>query len=236
MDDLYELYLLGVLETDQAAEIALHLRENCEYCQRQTRASSEVVGVLAAMVEVTPPPPKLRERVLSIATPVNRKRSGWPLAFALACAASLALLVWNANQRTSLDRSLMQLQEVSRQRNELRAAIAILSETDTRTVQFGKLEAEPHGRVFVSQSGGVVFVGGQLPQLASGKTFEFWLVPAKGNPQAAGLFQTNSQGVSVNVLAKAINPAEFLAVAVSVEPAGGSPQPTSKPILIIPLA
>jgi anti-sigma-K factor RskA len=82
----------------------------------------------------------------------------------------------------------------------------------------------------------VVFLGNRLPQLTAGKTYEFWLVPAKGNPQPAGLFKTNAQGIAVNVLAQSINPSDYAAVAVSIEPTGGSPQPTSTPILIVPLA
>jgi anti-sigma-K factor RskA len=38
------------------------------------------------------------------------------------------------------------------------------------------------------------------------------------------------------VLAQSINPSEYTAVAVSVEPNGGSPQPTTKPIIVVPLA
>jgi anti-sigma-K factor RskA len=235
MDELYELYLLGVLEFEQASEIAEHLQRNCEYCQERIGQSLTVVQSLASLIELTPPPPGLRGRVLAIAHPVVKKRPLWQLAFALACAASLALLIWGVTERASLLENSKRLQEVSRQRNEMRSVIAILSEADTRTVQFGGTQNGPHGRVFLSHNGGVVFIGGKLPQLANGKIFELWLVPAKGNPQAAGLFVPNSQGISVNVLAQSIEPAQFAAVAVSVEPNGGSPQPTSKPIIVVPL-
>jgi anti-sigma-K factor RskA len=241
MDELYELYLLGILETDEAAQISQHLSEQCEYCLARLKDGSAVVGSLSGLVEVTPPPASLRDRVLSIARPLPQpvplvKRSRWPLAFGLAMAASVALLVWGVIERGTLNDALTRLQDVSRQRNELRAAIEILSESDTRTVSFGQAQATAHGRVFVSRNGGLVFVGSRLPELASGKTFQLWLVPAKGNAQSAGLFKTNPQGLSVNVLAQAINPLDYAAVAVSIEPNGGSPQPTSKPILVVPLA
>lgn len=237
MDELYELYLMGVLEPDQAAEVALHLSRNCEYCTARLQDASIVLASLATITELRPAPPQLRERVLAMATRNGpTKVSRWPLAFALALAAAVAFLFWGLTERGSLGRVLDQMKQVTRQRNELRAALAILSESDTRTVKFGATQTEPHGRVFVSQTGGVVFLGSRLPQLATGKTFELWLVPAKGNPQGAGLFTTNAQGIAVNVLAQSINPADFAAVAVSIEPDGGSPQPTSKPILVVPLA
>jgi anti-sigma-K factor RskA len=219
MDELYDLYLMGVLESEQAAEIASHLDRNCEHCTSQIEKAQALIGSLASLVELRPPPPKLRERVLAIANPVRVKRSVWPAAFALACAASAGLLFWGTAQRRSFDGAVQQLQEMRRQRN----------------VQFGQAPDSPHGRVFLSRNGGIVFLGSHLPGLPQGKTFELWLVPPKGNPQAAGLFTPNSQGISVNVLARSVDPARFAAVAVSVEPNGGSPQPTSKPILVIPL-
>jgi hypothetical protein len=227
---------MGVLEFELAAEISEHLSRNCDYCMARIKESSAAVGLLASFAERYEPPARLRERVMTIPGPIPQKRSQWPWAFALACAASVALLIWGVTERGTLKDSLTRLQEVSRQRNELRSVIAILSESDTRTIQFGGPQAGPHGRVFLSRTGGVIFVGGQLPPLSTGRTFELWLVPTKGNPQAAGLFTPNSQGISVNVLAQSINPAQFAAVAVSVEPAGGSPQPSSKPILVVPLS
>jgi anti-sigma-K factor RskA len=237
MDELYELYLLGVLELPEAAEIREHLNRNCEYCLSRIRESSAVVASLASLAEPVAPPTELKERILAVASPVRKqKRLLWPAAFAIACAATIAGVMWGIGERGTIDETLKRLEDVSRQRNELRSALAILSESDTRTVAFGGQQAGPHGRLFLSHNGGVVFVGGKLPELASGKTFQLWLVPAKGNPKSAGLFTPNAEGISVNVLAQSINPSEYAAVAVSVEPDGGSPQPTTKPIIVVPLA
>lgn len=238
MDEAYELYLMGALDPEEAAEITEHINTNCDYCLDRIAAASNLLASLSALAEPVSPPPQLRERILSLATPapIRKVRPGWPLAFALAAAASIALLVWGVSQQGALERITSQLSEVSRQRNELRSAIEILTQSDMRTVNFGQSQTVPHGRVFLSRNGGVVFLGSHLPEIDAGKTFELWLVPAKGNPQPAGLFKTNSEGVSVNVLAQSINPSEYAAVAVSVEPQGGSPQPSTKPILVVPLA
>jgi anti-sigma-K factor RskA len=231
MEDLYELFILGVLEGEQSSEISDHLSRECSECMANVQNSMGMMAALSSLIELQTPPPALKARVLSSVAPRKaiERRKSWPLAFALASAAALVLLIWGVGERNALN-------EATRQRNELRSALAILSESDTKTVSFGVAQTEPQGRVFISHNGGIVFVGNRLPRLANGKTFEFWLVPTKGNPRAAGLFGTNAEGVSVNVLAKSINPSEFMAVAVSIEPHGGSPQPTSKPILIVPLA
>lgn len=241
MEEMYELYLMGVLESEPASEISDHLRRNCEHCSSRVNQASELLAAIASTADLKQPPAYLRQRVISmVAQPAEEKKAAqprwWSYAFALSSAAAILLLIWGVSEQTHLNLMRDQLQEVSRQRNELRAALVILGQTDMRTVKFGKAEAEPHGQVFVSRNGGVVFLGRRLPQLADGRTFEFWLVPAKGNPQAAGLFTTNAEGLSVNVLSQSINPGEFAAIAVSIEPGGGSPQPSSKPILIVPLA
>ncbi len=131
--------------------------------------------------------------------------------------------------------------EVSALRSEgdqLRTAIEILSRPDTRAVEFGRNDNVPHGRVLVNRRGGLVFVGSQLPALASDKTFELWLIPAaKGQaPQPAGLFRANAIGDSVDVSSLRVDPSQTAAVAVTVEPRSGSAAPTTKPFLVVPIA
>ena len=115
------------------------------------------------------------------------------------------------------------------------SAVEILSRSETKTVRFGVADNQAHGRVFVNTSRGLVFVGSQLPALARDRTFQLWLIPAARAPQSAGLFRPNAAGNFVNVRTQPIDTARIQAVAVSVEPQGGSPAPTTKPILIVPL-
>ena len=58
-----------------------------------------------------------------------------------------------------------------------------------------------------------------------------WVIPKGGAPRPAGLFQANPDGTAVHILAGALDLASLNAVAVTVEPAAGSPAPTS-PIII----
>jgi hypothetical protein len=119
------------------------------------------------------------------------------------------------------------------ERNQLRSALELMSRPETRAVQFGNLENAPRGRVFVSATGGVVFVGTHLPTLPENKTFELWVVPASGAPQPAGVFRPTRTGEAVDVASA--NASGAAAVAVSVEPLAGSNAPTTKPFLIVPL-
>lgn len=69
-----------------------------------------------------------------------------------------------------------------------------------------------------------------LSAAASGKTYEAWVIPAGHSPRPAGLFPG---GASTTVRLHGTVP-KHAVVAVTVEPASGSPQPTSKPIYSTP--
>ncbi len=237
MDELYELYVLGALEPDQAAEIDEHVRTECAYCLEHLQDAVVVTSAMCGIADSAKPPARLRERVIASVKPERRSR-GWLYAVAglsAACAALLIATFWSLNSAKSYQSEITELQA---QRNQLREAIEILSRSETKTVQFGLANNKPHGRVFVNRSRGLVFVGSQLPQLAADRTFQLWLIPVKGagNPESVGVFRPNAAGDFVNVKTTAVDIARIQAVAVSVEPPGGSAQPTTAPILLVPLA
>jgi anti-sigma-K factor RskA len=236
MDELYEMFVLGALERDQAGEIEQHLQDNCPYCQGRVQEAWELMAAFASVAEPVEPPKHLRNRVLaSIAPPAPRTNKNWfagLLALGAACAALIVFCILLGNQVGNL-RS--QLGATVRERDELQAALKVLSRSETRTVQFGKVN-QPQGRVFVNRTGGLVFTASRLPQLANNRTFELWLVPPSGIPRAAGLFQADANSDAVRVSSVQVDPANTAAVAVSVEPTGGSPAPTTTPIIVVPLS
>jgi anti-sigma-K factor RskA len=69
-----------------------------------------------------------------------------------------------------------------------------------------------------------------LSAAPSGKTYEAWVIPAGGAPRPAGLFRT---GEDTTVRLHGTVPKRAV-VAVTVEPAGGSKQPTHKPFFTSP--
>jgi anti-sigma-K factor RskA len=86
--------------------------------------------------------------------------------------------------------------------------------------------------VFSEQLGMAVFVAAGLSAPPAGKTYQLWFVRADG-ARPAGLFQPDANGQATQVLEGDLAGAE--AMAFTVEPAGGSAQPTSKPLLTLPL-
>lgn len=108
-------------------------------------------------------------------------------------------------------------------------ALPILNDPAARDVPFGK-EKTAKGRIFVSADKGIVFMGANLPDIGSGKTFELWVIPAKGMPEAAGLFRSQSDATAVFAHLGPVGNAT--AITVTVEPDGGSSQPTTTPFIV----
>lgn len=80
--------------------------------------------------------------------------------------------------------------------------------------------------------GSAVLVADGLGPLDSAQTYELWFVRGSA-PVSAGLFEAR-QGTTTAQLTGAMHAGD--AIAVTVEPAGGSPtgKPTSQPIIVIP--
>ena len=75
-------------------------------------------------------------------------------------------------------------------------------------------------------------IGSNLPSPGSGKVYELWYQPREGaNMVPAGTFVPNNG----TVVAPVQLGESFVAVAMSVEPTGGSPQPTTTPVFVVPV-
>ena len=112
-------------------------------------------------------------------------------------------------------------------------ALALLNQPETRQVTFGEgAPKPPRGRVFVNPKGGVLLLASNLPAAPEGKIYEMWVIPKAGNPVPAGLFQSDAEGTALHMQRVTVDLASTKAVAVTLEPAGGVPQPTSQPLIV----
>jgi anti-sigma-K factor RskA len=73
-----------------------------------------------------------------------------------------------------------------------------------------------------------------LPPAPDGKTYQLWYVGATGAATSAGLLGVDAAGTGQALLTGRATPTDK--VAVTVEPAGGSEQPTSEPVVVLALA
>jgi anti-sigma-K factor RskA len=242
MDDLYELYALGALEIDEAVEIDKHVADNCDYCMQHIGQAVTSTAMLSGMQDPIEPPARVRQRLMAgFTTPAvttspakPARRWFWTIAaLGTACAALLALVIWGG---VSFWQTRGQLHQVARERNQLREALQVLSSAQPTLVQFGKSAQEPRGTVFFNRNGGFVMTGSHMPQIASDKAFELWVIPKKGSPMPAGTFGSHGAGNTfVHAYSEPIDVSNVAAVAVTVEPHEGSLAPTTKPFLVVPI-
>ncbi|MFJ9611605.1 anti-sigma factor domain-containing protein [Kitasatospora sp. NPDC101176] len=237
-------YAAHALDAAESEAFERHLAD-CEACALEVDGFAATLARLGAAQAVLPPP-ALRPRVLgrleqtrqlpprTRSTPLPAPRRGpgrtrWPR-FALAAstllATSLGVLAYQQHDRADTARS---------QAAELR---------EQQTV-FGELLTAPDVRVTTTASGtpgtgtGTVvwspshnqagFLAAGMPQPAPGRVYELWL-NHDGTMSPAGLLPGGDGSL---VLTAPLDRAR--AVAVTDEPAGGSPHPTTAPIMVLPL-
>jgi len=255
--DAVGAYLLDALPDDERRRFEEHL-PTCPSCQRSVAELAPVAALLPRLDEAwsagaadadLEPDPSLRDRIVAAAgiaadvsptappllrpapaplatvaappAPRSIWRRGtvaWPLAAVLALAAAGSLL-WGLGQR----------QELIEQRAELaalrdRAAVYELARTDDAPPDAGGRLVTPGGQGDDS----LLLVHG-LPPLPPGRDYQVWFLE-NGQPRPAGTFEVDSQGQGGLVLETDPN---AQVVALTEEPDGGSPGPTSPVLLAV---
>jgi anti-sigma-K factor RskA len=85
------------------------------------------------------------------------------------------------------------------------------------------------GAILQTRGGESVFVA-QLPALPPGRVYQLWRIQG-GQPASAGIYQADPRGYINADLPASQQPRAGEVVAVTNEPDGGSPGPTSKPLI-----
>ena len=234
----YELYALGLAEEPERSEIRAHLDRRCAACERGFRQAVRPVAALGATAQAAAPPSRLRRRLLA-SVGVAERHYGWPVAWAAAALLCLSAAVYfSGRERQYAEESLRLRGQLGDQNTELRRsreALAILSASGTRDVSFGQGQpAQPAGRVFVNPTLGAMLIASHLPPAPAGRIYEMWVLPKGGQPRAAGLFQSRSDGTAMHVEPGPVD-AAAAAIAVTLENEAGAAQPTSPPLVVATL-
>ncbi|WP_432752116.1 anti-sigma factor domain-containing protein [Streptomyces sp. JL2001] len=120
--------------------------------------------------------------------------------------------------------------QIEAARSDAAAFNAVLTAPDAR-LHTARLTGGATAAVVVSRvEGRAAFTAQDLPALAAGKVYELWYAAPTGDLRPAGLLPATGRP-SARVLAGPL--ANAVAVGVTVEPSGGSAQPTTEPLGII---
>ena len=244
LDGHYELYVLGLAEEDESREIRQHLDRGCEVCMRELSRARELAAMVGGTAVIAAPPAALRRRILASVGVEARRLGWWAPVWGVAAVTSLAVAAFVAlffrGREVDLAQQLVDSREQVRNQTieltRLTEAFAILNGPDTTEASFGKgPQQPPKGRVFVNPAQGVLLIASNLPPAPNGKTYEMWLLPKRGMPMPAGLFQSQNDGTALYVRRGTVNLNGTNAVAVTLENAAGAPQPTVQPLIVAAL-
>ena len=232
LEDLFELYALGVLEPAEKSEIDAHLVRGCDKCQNALADALALnAGVLSLALQAAPPR-RLKRRLLTSGG-VHYPSGSWVWAVGAVCLLLIAVwLGFEERGRTfELAAARRALIDSNSERDRLTQALQFLSDPQTVPASFGKGQtAPPRGYVFLHPQMGVLLIASNLPKAGPGKTYEMWVIPKGGTPRPAGLFQSDGMQ-ALYILNGPVDVRAIGTVAVTLEPAAGSATPTM-PILI----
>ena len=208
-------YALGESDAARARAIDGHL-ESCDACRREYVGLLDALGTMAFAAPGRVPPPDLRASILAAAA----NESPAPIVSGPAAAAvpggrgrwSWASLSSGWGPRIAIAGGLAVVLIV----------VLLALPQDTSPSRSAPLVGV-HGAVVVTDHRAVLDAAGFGP-LPSGRTYEMWVIHG-GAARPAGLFTPGAGNVPVR---GAVAPGDV--IAVTAEPAGGSPQPTSTPI------
>jgi anti-sigma-K factor RskA len=241
--DLHSLsgvYALDAIEPGAERDRFTRHLDRCPSCASEIRGFGEVTTELA-FAAAAEAPPELRDRVLAevartrqvppeVRTHTRARRSPslpwvpW-LSGAIATAAIAVAVFFGLAQAHTQD-------ELNQARAENAAISLLLAQPKARLLSHAVTHGGVATVVLAADRHELAVVTTGLPALPAGKVYQLWLI---GKPKivSAGLLPPAKNGQTPAVLATGVLKGD--ALGLTVEPAGGSAQPTTTPILALPL-
>ena len=243
-------HALNALSPEDEAAFIDALAEHPEWEHFVASDAATVAALSDSVAEVSPPTTVRSELLARIAStqqdhpaqaaapasslesapvvPVESRRRSWGPRAWFALAASLVLLIGVGGGAVV----------IAQQLNRPAAVVALERIEAAPDAQVASTTLPDGGEATVHWSesvGDVVFVSDGLPTLNDDQSYELWFVRDSG-AIAAGVFEAGADGEATAVLSGTMSPGDI--IAVTVEPAGGSPdgKPSSDPIVAIPTA
>ncbi|MFD5655293.1 MULTISPECIES: anti-sigma factor domain-containing protein [unclassified Streptomyces] len=243
-EDLHSLtgaYALHALPDDEREAFERHLA-GCATCEQEAREFAAATARLGLAATVTPAA-ALKDRVLHRVTTVRQVPPGggtaertrrvvprgrglarWALAACVAAAAGLGgTAVWQYERAQDAGQRAAQAER----RAETLAGVLAAPDAESRTA---RLADGASGTLVVSErQDRAVFLASGMAEPPRGRVYQLWF-DDHGTMRSAGLMDPGSTSQAV-LMDGAVDGAA--GVGITVEPAGGSKQPTSDPIALL---
>jgi anti-sigma-K factor RskA len=230
--DLLPAYALGSLDSDEVSRVEEHL-SSCLICRNESNSFQAVADQLSFAMPAAAPSPDLKDRLMqrvkttrpqprrSVQSParswLDRILPAWSLAslFLIFVLGGFSLFLWQRVDRL----------EYATSPGGMRAVPLIASEPDSRAT----------GYVLISADGdsGALIVDG-LPPLGETQQYQLWLIRDEKRTSGA-VFSTDEKNYGGTRIRAPRSLLDYSSVGITIEPTGGSPQPTGPKVLGGPL-
>lgn len=247
IDELLVGLSLDALDSEEDVREAERLAETDPVAAAALRRYREVAAELASLHEA-PPPPELKQAVMRrigedespspVSTLRRYRRTAW-LMTAVA-AVSLAVAVPSLTVAISQHNQSVQAEDAENAEDAARNITRMLTAPDS-TVTSTEVEAadgsEDGALAVIAAGGELTVIARDLPTLSDERTYQLWSLDADGVPASAGLFDGLDGVITVSTdssnNASPGTSSATTAVALTDEPAGGSPAPTTDPVAVL---
>ncbi|HSS91395.1 MAG TPA: anti-sigma factor [Streptosporangiaceae bacterium] len=233
-------YVLDALTEPDRVRFERHLA-GCEACRQEAASLREAAGRLAA-VPAVPPPPHVREQVL---TEAARTRQQPPLTADALAGPGRRAIRWRAPRMAVaiaggcilvalvLGGLFIHTQRsLSAEQAHNRAIATILNAPDA-TIMSAKAMTSGSATVVMShRDHALVLTTAMLPALPAGQRYQVWLMGTR-RTRPAGMLPVPHRGMTAPVVVSGVAPGDM--VGLTVESASGSTVPSSAPVLMLVL-
>jgi anti-sigma-K factor RskA len=264
--DAVAVYALGALPATEARELAAHIADCAECAAEYAalRGPADLIGYAAETPQYAPnelqsarmksnlmrsvrgaSSTPARTAVADVSsTSAERRRAPW-LAY-LAAAACLAVAFLStfqlSNVRAQHEKDVEQVAllhaELDRQEhvaNDARGRLALAQTLVADLVSPGAERYQVQRGLVARSNGRIIIALQHLPALPKGKVYQAWTLRRGAKAVAPSItFTPDASGLAIIELPESA--ADLAAVAMSVEPVGGSKAPTSTPAFVRPLS
>ena len=227
-DEVKDAYVLGALPEQERRELEEYLAAHPE-----RQAEIDELGNVASLLALSPPEqepsPELRRSIMAVVEaqrPPARTRS-WLAGvkellsvrnLTLGAAALLVIGLFSWNMLLQGQVKDLQGQVASLQDSQQSRMVALAGTGAAQRAEAEVILLKDHKAVLMAED---------MPRVPENKTYQIWVIE-DDVPQPSGLFEADGDTVAA-VVEKPLN--EDDVIAITIEPNGGSQQPTTDPML-----
>lgn len=255
IEELLPFYVLDALTEEEKELVESYLAKHSEARARVHELQADASALPYSVAPVAPPvhvkqalmarvhaDVQARERASArvVNEPAQRSWRFDDIFRLLSLGAAAVAVIWAFVLNTQVARLNEQLSALNEQVvaqsqsiDEIITNLPQSNQSDVITVSLKGTEAEPRaqGQLIANpeESSAVLVISG-LPPLEAGQTYQVWLIGDA--PVSAGLLTVDENGQSVLIITSQESIGSFNSLGISIEPDGGSEQPTGEIVVL----